>query len=674
MTSAAGSPDVDPSLEATTKGEPAATSRHSELRAPTAALFAFLGAAVVAALLGAMQPAKPRAAWLLSIALDASQHVAVGWAALLAVALFDSVAARVPPARQTRRIGLAALQVASSIVALSLVRDDVQGVALRARFLPLSDDTRITLAALLLSTALPLAAVLGRALGFGSRAARRFAPRALPLAAALTGWGVVWLHSKLLDQNYPGLHLFATLAGAIFTTGALVGAPLPRTPNIVRRGGLAALAVVALWGTLVRPPDRAVVIGARRTSAVFVPVVARAHLAVFASGGGEDGPWFRSREGLPAVPASTPPLYDEPVVILITVDALRADVLSPKNVKKLPTFGALAKSSLTFTEARSAAPATSASLAALFTGKLYSQLYWQELSVSRDQERLFPHEDTSPRFSSLLTKSGVHTFNCAAYMGFKQQFGLTVDFEEEQFPGPDASTIVRRILENLSVSGPIFMYAHLLEPHAPYSGKSKSPFANYLNDVAKVDAALGELVRGIDASPRRRSIVLIVAADHGEGFNEHGLMFHGSSVYDEMVHVPILIRAPGVKPKVIDTLVSTLDLGPTVLDLFGHEIPAGFMGESLVPLLRGESFHPTRPVVIDSSRWQQAMLFDDGFKVIVDGRLGTVELYDLPADPREQHDLAAERATLANERAARLRRFFSAHALSRPGYEKPWRK
>jgi arylsulfatase A-like enzyme len=113
-----------------------------------------------------------------------------------------------------------------------------------------------------------------------------------------------------------------------------------------------------------------------------------------------------------------------------------------------------------------------------------------------------------------------------------------------------------------------------------------------------------------------------------------------------------------------------VDIGPTVLDLMGLPTPAGFMGQSLVPFLRGGAAALSRPIVAESSRGLRAMVFPDGWKAIHDRRKGTFELYDLTRDPAELRDLADEPG--GQSRLELLKAFFYVHELRRPGYAIPF--
>ena len=156
------------------------------------------------------------------------------------------------------------------------------------------------------------------------------------------------------------------------------------------------------------------------------------------------------------------------------------------------------------------------------------------------------------------------------------------------------------------------------------------------------DAQLGELIGYLEASGRARRTVVIVSADHGEAFGEHGTTHHRLTLYEELVRVPLLIWGPRIAPRRIDTPVSLMDLGPTVLDLFRQPTPGAVMGQSLVPLFTGPSATKqaelTRPILAEG-RLKKALYLDERLKVIVDDRFHTAELYDLDDDPGELNNL-----------------------------------
>jgi arylsulfatase A-like enzyme len=119
--------------------------------------------------------------------------------------------------------------------------------------------------------------------------------------------------------------------------------------------------------------------------------------------------------------------------------------------------------------------------------------------------------------------------------------------------------------------------------------------------------------------------------------------------------------------------VTLLDIGPTLLELFGEPTPPAFMGQSLVRLLKGEPETLTRPLAADSGRLIQALVFDDNYKIIRNNRSHTVELYDLNVDPGEKRNIF-DTAPDAQQRLAALDALFEANAHRQPGYKAPYRK
>lgn len=162
---------------------------------------------------------------------------------------------------------------------------------------------------------------------------------------------------------------------------------------------------------------------------------------------------------------------------------------------------------------------------------------------------------------------------------------------------------------------------------------------------------------------------IILTADHGEAFGEHGRTSHGGSAYEEQLHVPLVVRVPGERARAVCEVVSLIDVGPTILDLFGIDTPGTFMGESLVPALRGERPRFARPVAFHTAKRQYGIVFPDRIKAMYSPRKKRKEVYDLTTDPAEEVNLADE--VWAQERIATARAFFNAHEFKTPGYKVP---
>jgi arylsulfatase A-like enzyme len=381
------------------------------------------------------------------------------------------------------------------------------------------------------------------------------------------------------------------------------------------------------------------------------------------------------------VPPSAPRLAPErPIVILVTVDALRADVLAdPAREEQLPNLSALRRAGVDFRQMRSTSPGTNASISSLFASKFFSQLHWS-VKPKTVMKRECPHLDDSLRFPDVLASGGVTTVNLFTMPGFDDDFGLARGFDEEIRLGAgrqkaSADEMAERAVARIRQAGqgPLFLWMHLPDAHAPYDlgGKKGSAFERYVREVALVDAALGKMRKAMDELGVADRTVWMISADHGEAFGEHGQRYHATTVYEELLRVPLIVVVPGVKPRVVTEPVSLLDIGPTVLDLLGHPTPGAMMGESLVPWLRGENPRLDRPIVAESSRGLQAMVFPDGIKIILDRYKGTVEVYDLARDPRELDNLADEGGTVVEQHIDVARAYFRVHEHRRPGYVTP---
>jgi arylsulfatase A-like enzyme len=186
--------------------------------------------------------------------------------------------------------------------------------------------------------------------------------------------------------------------------------------------------------------------------------------------------------------------------------------------------------------------------------------------------------------------------------------------------------------------------------------------AKYDAEVSFDDVHVGKMLDALEQAGLLDKTIVVVMADHGEAFGEHKfggerMYFHGQTIYDELLHVPLVIRVPGIAPRVIDDPVMLLDLGPTLLDLVGAPPGARMEGRSLVPALVGDEL-PPQPVfgeLMTAPSWQHKWrsIRMDGYKLIDKQTESSIELYDVVHDPTEQHDVAdSERARVKDLRAA----------------------
>jgi arylsulfatase A-like enzyme len=193
---------------------------------------------------------------------------------------------------------------------------------------------------------------------------------------------------------------------------------------------------------------------------------------------------------------------------------------------------------------------------------------------------------------------------------------------------------------------------HLFAPHAPYAPPDpyRTDFQSdpYAGEIAFVDAQLARLLHMLRQRGLWKQTVIVIAGDHGEALGDHGEAEHGIFLYESVLRVPFIVRAPGVEPRRVRSVVRLVDILPTVLELLDVPAPATDGVSALKTMTGGapaadltayaESLYPSR------FGWAALRAVRDGrFKLIAAPR---PELYDLAADPGEQRNLHAERPHL----------------------------
>lgn len=194
---------------------------------------------------------------------------------------------------------------------------------------------------------------------------------------------------------------------------------------------------------------------------------------------------------------------------------------------------------------------------------------------------------------------------------------------------------------------PFFVFAYTLDTHHPYLeadephdfGVDDPELARYLNAVRAADAEIGRFVDALARRGLADSTLVAITADHGESFGQHGQTLHSFSLYEQAVHVPLILLYAGFRrPGKHETVVGQhVDLAPTLLDLLGVAPPVEWQGRDLLATDR-----PPRAYFCSAGNEIVLGLRDGRYKYHFYVAGERDELFDLDADPGEDRDLAAE--------------------------------
>jgi arylsulfatase A-like enzyme len=360
-------------------------------------------------------------------------------------------------------------------------------------------------------------------------------------------------------------------------------------------------------------------------------------------------------------------------LVLITLDGLRADRLGAYGYTRptTPQLDELARRSVVFERATTQAPSTRYSIPSFLTSKYFSQIP-RKGDVEAIPEPILPG---ALMMAEVLKAAGYRTGAALSYHVFERSWGVDQGFDfydnsqAAYYNGkgapawkPDAQPYVlvdvaRRFLASTPADPkqPYFLWVHFFEPHPPYVYRTKPrDFGSdlsgmYDGELAFVDGKVGELLRTIGTRADADRTVILVSADHGREFGEHGAASHGYDLYTQSLHVPLIVQVPGLPPRRIRNPVALLDLLPTMVTLAGIKQPFSFEGESLWPQLsRGVEPSPDRAIFSEvqvgfhDSHVINAITTRD-YKLIYDVTFNTYQLFDHRTDPTEKHDLSGRR-------------------------------
>lgn len=386
--------------------------------------------------------------------------------------------------------------------------------------------------------------------------------------------------------------------------------------------------------------------------------------------------------------------FSKPNILLITLDALRADHLGCYGYKRdtSPNIDKIAERGALFLNAIAQSSHTAPSMYSILTST-----YPSEYGIFNFGDKI---SEKIPTLSYLLKVSGYKTgffsshVGIATIQGFDEYFDtfytiwtFREDYNNKSIKVTEINPRIIKWIEK-NKKEKFFLWIHYLEPHYPMSpplaysklfldgnyntteqkvkisdnyvfgfGGIPRRLANLNNDITDlnyyinlydatiryVDEQIGKLIKYLKEMNLDRRTVIIISSDHGESLGEHGLYFmHGFQLYDGLIKVPLIIkfgRSSPKKGKIIDQ-VQHIDIAPTILEILKIKKPSSMVGTSLVPLIKGNdgynreyafSFLGTDKISLRTNEWKLIYTFNNK----------EYELYNLKDDPEELSNLVS---------------------------------
>ena len=377
--------------------------------------------------------------------------------------------------------------------------------------------------------------------------------------------------------------------------------------------------------------------------------------------GGDAHPQAAAAQVFPMVPPAVPKDFN---ILVVTIDTTRADHLGMYGYKRptSPNLDKVAADGTVFDHGWAHAPSTRYSMPAILTGRLPLDVYYD---TSVWWPGLLPKATTIAEY---LAPLGFVTGAITNYEYFDRKRHMDQGFAE--YDNEDA-----RLHSSVAGKGPEethgssskeqtdkainfvdrhaqerwLLWVHYYDPHSAYEKHPEKSFgtdeeALYDGEIAFTDLHLGRLFDELRAKGLYDKTVVVVTGDHGEGFGEHGVFFHGFHLYAAQTKVPLIIRVPGMPGRHAETPAGHVDLIPTLVNLAGGSPDKDMMGRSLVDVLAGKD----RPATV----FQQLSFENNNEKRGgADGTCHVIynvspnpswEVYRVDRDPGEEHDVSGD--------------------------------
>ncbi len=387
-----------------------------------------------------------------------------------------------------------------------------------------------------------------------------------------------------------------------------------------------------------------------------------------------------------APPVKTPADASLPDVVVLTLDTTRADHLGVYGYFRdtSPTLDAFAGGALVFDRLIVPMATTLPTHTSLFTGT-WPEEHGVLANVIHGGQRFVPSEQLVS-FATVLRDSGYQTAGFVSAAPLKKKTGIESGFQVFTAPKRMERIGSETVDDALTWLGstadtPILLWVHLYDPHNPFrappeydarfkttpeveawvaerqvSDLTKRPTGDivralpsinsYDAEIRYMDDQVARLLEGLSERGRLDDSLIVVMGDHGEGLNQHGQPGHGL-VWSEQLHAPLMIRAPGITPGRVDTLLSAADVLPTALSLLELPVADAFLKQVTGVDVLGDDFS-ARPVLSQTSARQ--LEFGRPLTYALTGPTwkctwqddGVAELFQLTTDPHELTDLSEQ--------------------------------
>jgi choline-sulfatase len=352
-------------------------------------------------------------------------------------------------------------------------------------------------------------------------------------------------------------------------------------------------------------------------------------------------------------------------IVVISIDSLRADRLPAYGYTgvRTPALDALAADGVVFERAYSHSPATLPAHAAMLTGRLPFE------SGVRDNVG-FTLKASERSLGHMLRDRGYATGAVVSGFALRRATGIASGFDffdGELRSGAAGATGIGALKRDGAASEAIaekwlgsigssraLLFLHLDEPHKPYALPDRfADLPEYDGAVAYSDEIVGRLVRYLKSHQMYDRSTIVVLSDHGEGLGDHGEQQHGVFVYNEAIHIPLIVKQEGNAGagRRVQSVVQQIDLVPTILELVKASVPGNLRGRSMKPLLDGQAEQPAQQVYSESLYARYQFGWSD-LTALTDGRYQyvkapTEELYDLRKDPGQRQNIASDPSAAA---------------------------